>query len=111
MSDLIGQPPTAMEFVLEPADTPTPNAPIADLSYRSYDGPLHTRAARWWIVTLASLRLAVKKKGFWIAAAISLLPYLIILLQLYLQSRATAIRAPNPLSTDVPGQKFAAQFF
>lgn len=113
MSDLTGPPPLggSLDFIVAASDTPTAAAPIADLSYRNYDGPLHTHAARWWIVTLASLRLAVKKKGFGIAASISILPYLITLLTLYLASRSPA-PAGNLLSGGTGlGQKFAAQFF
>ena len=82
-----------LDFVLEPAVATAPaggygGAPISDLSYRNYDGPLHSRRARWWIVALNTLRLAKAKKGFWITSAISILPYLFIVLQLYLMSRA-----------------------
>src|SRR5947209_471404 len=62
-------------------------APIADLTYRTYDGPLYTRRARWWIVAVNSLRLAKAKKGFWIIASISLLPYIFIIFMLWLRSR------------------------
>ncbi len=111
MSEMSGHtPPGALDFIVA-GDTPTAGAPIADLSYRNYDGPLHTRVARWWIVSLASLRLAVKKKGFWIAAAISILPYLIILLQLYLQSGTPVPAGANPLMDLTVGQRFASQFF
>jgi ABC-2 type transport system permease protein len=86
-------------------------APIADLSYRNYDGPLHSRRARWWIVALNSLRLAKAKKGFWITAAISVLPYLLIVLQLYLQSRTQVPQGVNPFDNSTPGQKYAWSFF
>lgn len=87
------------------------HGPIADLSYRTYDGPLHSRRARWWIVALNSLRLSKQKKGFWISAAISTLPYLFIVLQLYLQSRTQAPSGINPFDNSTPGQKYAANFF
>ncbi|MEP6757120.1 MAG: ABC transporter permease subunit [Chthonomonadales bacterium] len=81
--------------------------PIADLSYRNYDGPLNVRLFRWWIVAVAGLRLAIKKKGFWIVAAISILPYLIIGLTLYLSSSGV-----NTTLSPVPvGQKYSSQFF
>jgi ABC-2 type transport system permease protein len=97
------------------AQRPTPDAsPIADLTYRNYDGPLHTRVNRWWIVALAGLRQSVKMKGFWIAVALALFPYFITTVQLYLQSRAqtmTGGRGINPLNMSLPGQRFAAEFF
>ncbi len=52
-----------------PAD-PAAASPIADLTYRTYDGPLHTRAMRWWIVALSGLRATIKQKGFWIVGAL-----------------------------------------
>lgn len=98
--------------------TPNPSAPteapspIADLTYRTYDGPLHTRALRWWIVALAGLRATVRLKGFWIVAALALMPYLIIALQLYLQGITQGAAASmNPFVQATPGQKYAAQFF
>lgn len=96
--------------VSHPATQP-PSHPIADVSYRHYDGVLHTRAVRWWIVAVASLRLVVKKKGFWIVAAISVLPsYVLYGFLLYFQSRAGMGRG-NPLIDNTPGQKFASIFF
>ncbi len=92
------------------ASTPTEASPIADLTYRTYDGPLHTRAVRWWIITVASLRLALKQKGFWLVVALAALPYLFSVLQLYLSSLATQ-GAPNPFMDTTPGQRFARQFF
>lgn len=50
--------------------------PIADLSYRNYDGPLEPPIHRWWAIALMSIRLSVKKKGFWIWAAFAASPYL-----------------------------------
>lgn len=85
-------------------------SPIADLSYRNYDGPLYTRAARWWIVAVANIRLVRKKPGFWILALIALLPYLIVGVLLYFQSGALS-NVPNPLVNNTPGQKYASQFF
>jgi ABC-2 type transport system permease protein len=72
--------------------TPTPPAagPIADVSYRHYDGPLHTSLFRWAIVARAMVRLSLKKKGFWVLAFLALLPYLFPGFQLYLRSRVPA---------------------
>lgn len=64
-----------MDFDLGPP-TARPASPIADLSYRGYDGPLSTRLIRWWIVALAGIRLNAKKWWFWALAVLSLFPYL-----------------------------------
>jgi ABC-2 type transport system permease protein len=41
-------------------------SPIADLTYRNYDGPLDAPMYRWWVIAKASIRRAVKNKWFWI---------------------------------------------
>lgn len=64
---------------------PAVGSAIADLSYRRYDGPRHTRAIRWWIVAVASLRLASKNRIFWIVVGLAVLPYLFAGMVLLLQ--------------------------
>lgn len=86
-------------------------SPIADLSYRNYDGPLHTRAVRWWIVALAGIRLVIRKKGFWIVFAISLLPFLVVGAILYFQSSYPMMMRGNPMANETRGQVYASQFF
>ena len=61
-------------------------SPIADLSYRNYDGPLRTHIFRWWIVALATIRLSLRKKGFWVWSFFVLLPYLLSGFLLYFRS-------------------------
>jgi ABC-2 type transport system permease protein len=107
-----------LEFVTEGGErdssVPTPNAPIADLSYRNYDGPIHTRAVRWWIVALNTIRLAIKKKGFWVVAVIAALPYLLFGFILYLQSSITAQTGGaggGMLMGEASGRKFTVAFF
>lgn len=41
------------------------NSPIADLSYRHYDGPLSNVSKRWWAIAKMTIQTATKKKGFW----------------------------------------------
>jgi ABC-2 type transport system permease protein len=41
------------------------STPIADLSYRHYDGPLEAPFYRWWAIAKMTMRLALKKRGFW----------------------------------------------
>jgi ABC-2 type transport system permease protein len=93
---------------------PSPNAPIADLSYRNYDGPIHTRAVRWWIVALNTIRLAIKKKGFWVVAVVAALPYLLFGFILYLQSSiaaGTGGGGGGMLMGEENGRKFTVAFF
>jgi ABC-2 type transport system permease protein len=58
-------------------------SPIADLSYRNYDGPLDPPIYRWWAIAKASMRLAIKKKGFWIWSAVSAWWYLALIFIFY----------------------------
>jgi ABC-2 type transport system permease protein len=86
-------------------DPSSPAATIADVSYRNYDGPLHTRALRWWTITAASLRAVRRKPAFWVLAGLSLLPYLIIGAMLYFTSSL------GPFASLLPGQRYPALFF
>lgn len=57
------------------ASPTSPATPIADLSYRSYDGPLAPPTFRWWAIAKMVMRLNVKKKMFWTWAFFSTLWY------------------------------------
>jgi ABC-2 type transport system permease protein len=62
-----------------PGDGSTPAiSRIADLSYRNYDGEVRTRAVRWWVVALATIRGNITKgrSGYWIPAALILLVFI-----------------------------------
>lgn len=84
-------------------------APIADISYRDYGGPLHTRAIRWWIVAAAGLRMLIRRPGFWILSALSLVPYGFGGLIFYLQGLGVQMGRMTP---EYPvGQKYAAHFW
>ena len=96
---------------MTPISTPAAGAgPIADVSYRSYDGPLQTRAIRWWIVVVAGLRLILRRPGFWIVFALAVLPYLWEGGMLYLRSQEWASNMPM-LAEYPAGQKYASSFF
>ncbi|MGV3722269.1 MAG: ABC transporter permease [Actinomycetota bacterium] len=92
----------------------TPGAPsgppIADLTYRDYNGPLHTRAIRWWIVAASGLRMLIRKPGFWIVAALALFPYVFAGLMLWAEGQGM-LRQVGMLPNYPPDQKYAAQFF
>ncbi len=76
------------------AAPPAAVSPIADLTYRNYDGPLLTRAARWWVVSLAILRPLMKNRGYWTLGSICLGIHLIAGMQLYFTG---SIPGANPL--------------
>ena len=75
-------------------------SPIADVSYRHYDGPLHSRTFRWWIVALYGVRQALRKWWFWLLVLVSMTPYAFTGLLLFIQTR---------LGTDVQDAVFGAQ--
>ncbi|HLK55002.1 MAG TPA: ABC transporter permease subunit [Chthonomonadaceae bacterium] len=96
-----------------PQESVVPNSPIADLSYRNYDGPLRPPIFRWWTVCRMSLRLLWKKPWFWGIAAICLFPYLIHAIFYYFAGSVTiqilAIQFPE--LADLPSFKFPLQMY
>jgi ABC-2 type transport system permease protein len=58
-------------------------APIADLTYRGYDGELESPRFRWWVIARMSIRLAFKKKGYWWLTGLSGAYYAIMLLIMF----------------------------
>ncbi len=59
------------------------DGPIADLTYRNYDGPLGPPAARWWAIARMSIRLSLKKRGFWWWSVASGYWYLVLMAVFY----------------------------
>ena len=55
------------------------SSPIADLSYRQYDGPLESGSARWWCIAKMTMTMATKKRGFWGWSICSAWWYIILL--------------------------------
>lgn len=80
-------------------------SPILDLSYRNYDGPLEPPLHRWWAIAKMSMRLAIKKKGFWLWAAVSGYWYMILLIIFYfidLSSPVSALTGQgNPIFSNI----------
>ncbi len=87
----------------------SPGSPIADLSYRNYDGPLKMRAARWWIISLATLRTALRSPLFWVGVGLCMLTYLAQGAALYFRMRMNQMG--GPLANAAPAVKFATSFF
>ncbi|RYG88802.1 hypothetical protein EON77_00150 [bacterium] len=82
----------------------TTRAPIADLTYRNYDGPLNPPAARWWAIARLSIRLALKKRSFWWWSLLSAIYYIILMVFFYIaDSFATNLTADgkNPLIANI----------
>src|SRR5947209_6224012 len=47
------------------------SSPIADLTYRTYDGPLAEAKYRWWVIAKYTMLTSLKKKSLWVATAFS----------------------------------------
>lgn len=109
LGDSSGAPPNLLPTVVPERASVVGGGPIADLSYRNYDGPLHTRAIRWWTIARAGMRLTkAKTVGFWIIASLGALPYLIHGMVLFFVGQLpTGAPIDNPFIDTTPGQKYA----
>lgn len=81
-------------------------SPIADLSYRNYDGAVRSRALRWWTVALSVLRGIRRKPAFWVLCVIGLLPYLINGVMFYLTNQVAAAGMGVPQSEHPYAERF-----
>lgn len=84
-------------------------SPIADLTYRGYDGPMDSVDHRWWSIAKMMMRMAIKRKGFWLCAVLSGWFYIVMMVVLYFIDvlAANAGAAQNRFLADV---KWADQF-
>ena len=65
--------------------------PIADLTYRGYDGPLESPRYRWWVIARMGIRQAFKKKWYWIFTILSgLYPILLMTIIFFMEQFAGA---------------------
>ncbi len=62
-------------------------SPIADLTYRNYEGPRELRRFRFLPIALNSIRVAIKVKGFWLAVFFGFFPYVSFMMQLLILTR------------------------
>jgi len=77
------------------------STPIADLSYRNYDGELSDTRYRWWVIAKAQIFMAMKKRAVWIYAAFSGGYYGLMIAVLFFIDQMSANvppGQPNPLS-------------
>ena len=61
--------------------------PIADLSYRNYDGPLKPPAARWWTIARQTMRAVMRNKWLWAMSALAGAYYLVMIIFLFVMDR------------------------
>lgn len=75
-------------------------SPIADLTYRNYDGELSDTRFRWWVIARAQILTALKKKSIWFYAALSGSYYLVMIIILFFLDQASLNAPPgqpNPM--------------
>lgn len=76
--------------------------PIADLSYRNYDGELSSTGYRWWVIAKTTIMMAMKKRAIWWYAIFSGGYYLLMIAVLFFMDQVSANtppNQPNPLSS------------
>lgn len=80
----------------------TLTGPIADLSYRNYDGPMGDIRMRWWVIAKMFMRMAIKRKGFWWWALLSTMGYIFLSVVYYfmdaLQERAAGFSGQSQIN-------------
>lgn len=54
-------------------------APIADLSYRGYEGTRSGHSGRWLVIAKHAIRMAFHKKSYWILMVLSSLHFLVLM--------------------------------
>lgn len=100
-----------MNYDLPPPPPSAAVSNIADLSYRNYEGPLVSRAARWWIVAKSGIQGALKKPGFWVAVAFCVLPYLIHGFVFYLQQQVSDMGGMAAMMLGPQEERFGRLFY
>lgn len=65
-----------------------PPPPIADLTYRNYDGPKALHSLRWWTITRSFIRTALRKKPFWILFGLCTMQWMMFALLVFVNSQA-----------------------
>jgi ABC-2 type transport system permease protein len=78
------------------APPPAVASPIADLTYRNYEGPIRARTIRWWTVAQATIRPTLSKPGFWLTFALSVVPGIICAIVIYIQNSMAQSGATLP---------------
>jgi ABC-2 type transport system permease protein len=61
--------------------------PIADLSYRNYDGPLRPPTFRWWTIARQTIRAVSKNKWLWIMSGLAGAYFVIMIIFLFVVDR------------------------
>lgn len=81
------------------------SSPIADLSYRNYDGPIEAPRHRWWAIAKMSVRMVIARRGYWWAMLASGWYYLAMIFTLFVVDQLMGA-APQRPGAPAPSQQF-----
>ncbi|HLK16778.1 MAG TPA: ABC transporter permease subunit [Fimbriimonadaceae bacterium] len=73
-------------------------SPIADLTYRDYDGPMNSADHRWWAIAKMMMRMAIARKGFWACALLSGWFYVVMMVVFYFVDVAQSSVGPAQIN-------------
>jgi ABC-2 type transport system permease protein len=82
------------------------SSPIADLTYRNYDGPLEPLNNRWWSIAKSTMYIAFKKRSLWVFMLLSAWYYVAMIFVLFFIDRAM-----SQMTSAAPGQPNAMEEF
>jgi len=71
------------------------HAPIADLSYRNYDGQLESPHKRWRVIARDAIKRAVRSRPFWILTGVASWYYLIMTAMMYFMDQVVDFMPPE----------------
>lgn len=77
------------------------SSPIADLSYRNYDGPLEPLNHRWWSIAKSTMRIGFKKKWLWFFALTSCWYFAAMVFVLFFINRTIEAQAGTQMGSAV----------
>jgi len=86
------------------------SSPIADLSYRNYDGPLESPTNRWWVIARQLIRSKFRNKWYWIFSFLSGGYYFLLLIVTFFMEQMAA-NAPSPAELGAGGSSAPTQMF
>ncbi len=78
------------------------SAPIADLSYRNYDGALESPNKLWWVIARQILRVSLKKRILWVMSFLAGSYFAIMMAIFFFTERMSQSTAPMMTGSNMP---------
>lgn len=85
------------------------SSPIADLTYRNYDGPLEPLNHRWWSIAKSTIMIALKKRSLWVFMLLSAWYYVAMIFVLFFIDRAMSQMQPQSPGQVNPMEQFMSR--